>query len=98
LCREIQLVRRQNWAAWYIEHIDLALGHELVDFNRALALQRDRLEFFRIDFDVFALADLVTLNDVARLDFVARIRIDLAVLDPIAGVLVELMEADFLSL
>jgi hypothetical protein len=53
---------------------------------------------FRIDLDVFALADFVALDDVARLDFVTRIRINLTVLDAIASVLVKLMEADLLSL
>lgn len=39
-----------------------------------------------------------SLDDIARFDFIARFGVDLAVLDPIAGILVELMEADLLSL
>jgi hypothetical protein len=44
------------------------------------------------------LPNFLALNDVACLNFVTRIRIDLAVLNAIAGILVKLMEADLLSL
>jgi hypothetical protein len=50
------------------------------------------------ELDVFALANLVALDDVLALDLVAGVGIDLAVLDAVAGGLVELMEADLLPL
>jgi hypothetical protein len=43
-------------------------------------------------------ADLVAFDDVGSLDFISGLGIDLAVLDAIAGVFVDLMEADFFSL
>jgi hypothetical protein len=48
--------------------------------------------------DVLALPNFVPLDDVFGLDFIATLGIDLAVLDAVAGVLVDLMEADLLAL
>jgi len=76
----------------------LIFGHELVDLNRALAFERDCFELFWTDFDVLALADFVAFDDVVAFDLITRLRIDLAILDPIAGVLIDLMKADLLSL
>src|SRR5262249_24667458 len=81
-----------------IELVDFLLGYELVDVNHSLALDGDRLELLRSDFEVFALAGLVALDDVLLLDFLAGFDIDLAVFDPVAGLLVDLMEADFFPL
>ena len=81
-----------------IELVDLLARHELVDLDRALALDRDRFQLFRLELEVLALADLVALDDVGRLDLVAGVGIDLAILDAMAGVLVELVEADLFAL
>ena len=64
-----------------VQFVNLVLGHELVDVDRALALDRDSFEFLGIKFDVIALADLVPLDDIRRIDFVAGFSINLAVLD-----------------
>ena len=58
---------------------------------------RDGFQLLGVDLDVLALADLVPLDDVGRLDLVPGLRINLAVLDAVAGAFVELMEADLLS-
>jgi hypothetical protein len=47
---------------------------------------------------MLALADLVALDDVIRIDLTAGLGIDLAVLDAVAGLSVELMEGDLLAL
>jgi hypothetical protein len=44
-----------------VEFVDLVLGHELIDIDYALALDRDGFEFLGIKLDVIALADLVAL-------------------------------------
>jgi hypothetical protein len=52
----------------------------------------------RFVLDVFAFTDLIALDDVGRIHLVARLGVDLAVFDAVAGLLIDLMEADFLSL
>jgi hypothetical protein len=43
-------------------------------------------------------ADFVPFDDVAGFDLITGLRINLAILDAIAGALVDLMEADLFSL
>ena len=62
------------------------------------AVNRNRLEFFGIELDVLALGDLVTLDDVLLRNFITGPGIDLAIPDPVAGLLVELVEADLFAL
>jgi len=45
-----------------------------------------------------ALADFIAFDDIAGLDLIASLSIDLAIFDAIAGVLVDLMKADLFSL
>src|SRR5207344_1306415 len=71
---------------------------ELVDLDGLLAFQRDRFELLVADLDVVAFLDLVSLDDVLLLDFLAGVLVDLAVADAVAGLGVDLVEADFLSL
>jgi hypothetical protein len=47
---------------------------------------------------VFALGDLIALDDFVGLDLIAGLSIDLAIFDPVSRVLIELVEADLLSL
>jgi hypothetical protein len=68
-----------------------------------LALDGDRFQLFGLKLEVFALADLVALDDVRRFDFIAGVGVDLAIFDlaifdAMAGVLVELVEADLFAL
>jgi hypothetical protein len=60
----------------------------------ALALKRDSLELLGIKLEIVALADLVALDDICRINFVTRFRIDLAVFDTVASFPVERAEAD----
>src|SRR5262245_24635111 len=80
-----------------IEFVDLFLRHELIDLDRAFAFDRDRLEFLGIDLEVLVLTDLVAFDDVIGVHFFFAVGIDLAVFDPMAGLFVDLMEADFFA-
>jgi hypothetical protein len=91
-------VRHEIVRAVEVQFVDLLLRYELVDLDRPLALDRYRLKLFGLDLDVLALADLVALDDLLGTDLVAGLGVDLSVLDPVAGVLVDLVEADLFSL
>jgi len=58
----------------------------------------NRSQLFGRKLKVFTLANLVTLDDVRGFDFIAGVGIDLAILDAMADVFVELVEADLLAL
>ena len=55
-------------------------------------------QFLVGDLDVFAFGDLVALDDVLGRHFLAGLGIDLAIADAIAGLAVDLIEADFFAL
>ena len=59
---------------------------------------RDGFQLLGVDLDVLALADLVPLDDVGRLDLVPGLRVNPTEFDAVARALVELMEADLLAL
>jgi hypothetical protein len=77
--------------------VDIFLRNELLNFQRALALDGDGFELVGIEFEVLAFGDFVALDDVVVGNFVAGLGIDLAITDAIAGLFVELMKADFFS-
>src|SRR6202048_1975644 len=81
-----------------VQFVDLLPRNELVDVDRALALNRDGFELLGIKFDIVVLADFVALDDICGIDLVAAFRIDLTVLDAMASLLIELVEADLLAL
>ena len=81
-----------------IKLVDLATRHEFLDVDDPLAFDRDRLEFLRLDLDIFAFGDLVALDDVGVIDFVAGVGVDLFVANAVAGFFVDLVEADFFPL
>jgi hypothetical protein len=80
-----------------IARIDLGAVDELVDLDGARRFQRDVLEFFLRHLDEGVGVDLVALHDVLVGDFLAGVGIDLGVLDAVAGLPVELVEADLLG-
>ena len=91
-------VRGDVIRAVQIQFVDFVPWHELIDVDCALALDRDGLQLLGIDLDVLVLADFVPLDDVGRIDFVPGLRVNPTVFDAVASALVELMEADLLSL
>ena len=78
-----------------VQFVDLVLRNELVDIDGTLALDGNGFELFGIKLYVIALAHFIALDNVCGIQFIACFGIDLAVLDPVAGFLVKLMEADF---
>src|SRR6266487_6513203 len=81
-----------------IEVVDLFPRHELVDLDGARALDRNRLELLGLELDVLAFADFVTLDDVGGIHLVFGLRVHFAVFDAVAGLLVDLVKPNFLSL
>ena len=81
-----------------VEVVNLLARHELVDVDGAGRFYRDRLKVLIGDLDVVALRDLIALNDVLAVHLITRLCIYLHVTDAVAGVLVELIEADLLAL
>jgi hypothetical protein len=81
-----------------IAGIDVGLRHELVDVDGAGRLQGDVLKLVLRHFDIGVGVDPVALHDVFGLDFLARVRVHLHVLDAVAGIPVDLVETDLLGL
>ena len=78
--------------------VDIGLRHELVDLDGAGGFQRDVVEFVLGDLDIGVGIDLVALHDVVGGDLLAGVGIDLHVFDAMAGVAVDLVEADLLGI
>src|SRR3954471_8671759 len=57
----------------------------------------NRFEFFWFELKIFALADLISFDDIGGLHFISGFRIDFAILDAVPGVFIDLMETDFFS-
>src|SRR5262249_19701174 len=81
-----------------VELVYVGLWDELIDIDHAFALQCDGLELLRFQLDVIALADLVSLDDVVRFDLASGFGIYFFVLDPVAGLLMDLVKADLFAL
>jgi hypothetical protein len=58
---------------------------------RSCACSRSR-QLLGIKLDIFTLSDLIALDDICRIHLIGRFGIDLAVLDTVAGFLIELNE------
>ena len=76
----------------------LRLRHKLVDVDRAGGFERDVFQLVLRHLDVGVGIHLVALDDVVVRDFLARVGINLRVFDPVAGLLVDLVEADLLGI
>ncbi len=81
-----------------ISRIDLGLLHELVDLDGARGFKRYLLELLLCHLDEGVGVDLVALDDVLVGDFLAVVHVDLGVLDPVAGLAIELVERNLLTL
>src|SRR5690242_3021415 len=82
----------------HIKLVDLLARDELVDIDDVFTFDGDRLELVRFDLDIFAFGDLVALHDLGIVDFIAGFRVDFLIADAMAGLFVDLMEADLFPL
>ena len=78
--------------------LDAVGRHELLDVDRARALEPDRLELLVLDDDVAVLLDLVAADLVLVLYRLAGLGVDIAAADAVAGLGVEGVEAHLLAL
>src|SRR6516165_8789252 len=81
-----------------VEFVDLRLRDELVNLDDAFAFNGDRIEFLWFKLEILALGDLVAFDDVGTLHIVPGYGIDFPVADAIAGIFIELVEADLFPL
>jgi hypothetical protein len=91
-------VRRDVIRTNVVKLVDLVSWDKLVDVYSLCALQRYGFQLLIGDFDILSFADLVALNDMSGRDFLARAFIHFVVADPIACLLIKLVEADLLAL
>jgi hypothetical protein len=54
-----------------------------------VALDLDRLQFLRLDLDIFAFAELITASLLVGLDDITRLGVHHLLLQPVAGLLVD---------
>jgi len=87
-------VRHQVVRTDQISRIDLAAVDELVDLDGARRFQRHVLELLLRYLDEAVGVDLVAFDDVLVGDLLAGVRVDLGVLDAMAGPPIELVERD----
>ena len=79
------------------DRVDVLEVDEVLDVDRARLLGRDRVELLGRDDDVALLGQLEALDDLLVGHLLLRHRVDPLLGDPVAGVGVELMEADGLA-
>lgn len=91
-------IRDEIIRAYRIAWIDLSLWDELVDVDRTSGFEGDVFQLFLPDLDVRIGVDLESLHDIFGLDFLAGVGIDLEIIDPVACLAVDLIEADLLGI
>ena len=91
-------IRNKVVRAVYIKFVDFFLRHKFVDLYCALAFNSDGVKLFGLNLNVLTFADFVALDDVGGINLLSGFGIYLAVFDTVAGALVDLIKADFLSL
>src|SRR5262249_52694883 len=85
------------WVA-KVEFVDLSPWDELINLYDTFAFNGDGLKLLRFELDVFALSDLIAFEDVSAIHLVPGFGVNLPVEDAIAGLLVELVEANLFAL
>ena len=81
-----------------VARVDARLRHKLVDVDGAGKLERDVFQLILGHLDVGVGIHLVALDDVVVRNLFARIGVNLGVFDTMAGLLVDLVEADLLGI
>jgi hypothetical protein len=64
----------------------------------ARGFKGDVIEFFLGNFQIPVSVDLIPLDDIRGLDFLAGVGVDLQIFDPVSGLLVDLVETDLVGL
>ncbi len=90
-------VRRDVIGMVEIALVDLLARHEAVDVDRVVALDLHRLQLLRLDLDIFALGELVAATLLVAFDDVAGFRVDHLLLQPVASLAVDHVEACLLD-
>jgi len=90
------VVRRDVIGRVEIALVDFGVRHELVDLDRVVALDRDRVELLVLDLDEGALGVFVAAALVGGVHRLARHLVDELLAQPVAGDLVDLAERDAL--
>src|ERR1700744_3894122 len=91
-------IRRDIVRVANIQFIDLRFRDKFLNLDGSLTLNGHGFQLFAGHVNVFAFGELIALDDVGLVDVIAGLGVYLPVADPIAGLLVELMKADFLAL
>jgi hypothetical protein len=73
--------------------VDLLGRHKAVDLDGMAALELDRIEFVRLDLDMFASGKLVAARLLVGLDHLAGLGVDHLLLRAVASLLVDQVEA-----
>jgi hypothetical protein len=85
------------WVA-QVEFVDLRLRDEVINLDDAFAFNGDAIEFLWFKLNIVAFGDLLAFDDVGTLRIVPGYGIDFPVADAIAGLFIELVEADLFPL
>src|SRR5205085_11609495 len=78
--------------------VDLGPRHKAVDVDGVGALDLDRFELVLLDLDIAALAQFITASLLVALDDTAGVLVDHLLPQPVARLLVDLMEMRLLGL
>src|SRR5207253_3156803 len=77
--------------------VDLVARYKTVDVDGVVALDLNRLQFFRLDLDILSLAHLIAAALLVALDDVAGLDVDHLLLQPVAGLPVDHVETGLLD-
>src|SRR5437868_2595704 len=77
--------------------VDLVPWHKTVDVDGVVALDLNRLEFLLFDLDIFAFSKFIAARLLLALHDIAGLGIDHLLLEPVAGFLVDQVEAGLLG-
>ncbi len=91
-------VRDQIVGADEVARVNAALRHKLVNVDRAGGFKGDIFQLVLRHFNVSVGIDLVALHDVFVGNFLPRVGVHLHVFDAVAGVSIDLVEADLLGI
>jgi hypothetical protein len=75
--------------------VDFVFGYKAVDVDGMVAFDLNRFELFLFDLDIFAFFQLIAAGLLVAFDDVPGLGVDHLLLQPVAGLLVDHVEAGF---